>query len=285
MSKANIAQPSEIAVLPISQGQVTFAVVGTMPLIFNRMAEKAKRDLLLPKGRKTDVEKATTLKHDPVREYRDSVYRYKSDEFATRLKIPAPAFKGVMTTAALRIPGAKKTEIGQLTWVVGEHVELFGLPRLRMDVVRSADMARTPDIRTRACVSRWACMVTVNFVQPNLTAQTIGNLMAGGGLVSGIGDFRQEKGKGSFGQFRLVDLDDAELQNIIQNGGREAQDAALEHYQCYDDDTEELLDWYHDEVGRRGRESQAAAQTKEQKARRKAPNGSAMPPDDVAVMQ
>jgi hypothetical protein len=261
---------TEIAVVPISQGQVTFAVVGTMPLIFNRMAEKAKRELLLPRGRKSTAEKATSLKHDPIREYRDSVYRHKNDEAPTRLKVPAPAFKGVMTTAALRLPGAKKTEIGQLTWVMGEHVDLFGVPKLRMDVVRSADMNKTPDIRTRACVSRWACMVTVNFIQPNLTARTIANLMAGGGLVSGVGDFRQEKGKGSYGQFRLADPDDAELQEIMQSGARQQQDEALEHFLCYDEDTQELLDWYQEEIGNRGREAQTTSQ-------RKAPRGSKMP--------
>lgn len=264
---------TEISVVPISQGQVTFAVIGTMPLIFNRMAEKAKRDLLLPRGRLTEADKASRLKHDPIREYRDSVYRHKRDDFPTRLKMPAPAFKGVMTTAALRLPGAKKTEIGQLTWVVGEHVDLYGVPKLRMDVVRSADMNKTPDIRTRACVSRWACMVTVNFIQPNLTAQTIANLMAGGGLVSGVGDFRQEKGKGSYGQFRLADPDDAELQEIIEAGGRQDQDQALEHFQCYDEDTEELLDWYRDEIERRGREAQTSS------PRKKAPKGSKMPDD------
>lgn len=250
---------TEIAILPISQGSVTFAVVGTTPFYFNRMAEKAKRDLLLGGRKKNAAEKAANLKHSPVDEYRASVYRNKGDDCATRLKIPAPAFKGGMGTAALRLPGAKKTEIGQLVWVTGTHVDVYGVPELKMDVVRSADMNRTPDIRTRAIMPAWATMVTINFVQPNLTATAVANLLAGAGIVAGVGDFRQEKGKGNFGQFRLAEADDPEFQRIVAEGGREAQDEALHDYRCHDEETQELLDWYSAEVIRMGRSKKEAA--------------------------
>ena len=51
--------PTEIEILSISQGEIQFAVVGVTPILFNRMSEKAKRELLLPKGRKSAAEKAT----------------------------------------------------------------------------------------------------------------------------------------------------------------------------------------------------------------------------------
>ena len=158
-----------------------------------------------------------------------------------------------MSTAALDLPGTKKTEIGRLTWVVGTHVALYGVPELLMSVVRSADINKTPDIHTRAIVPAWACMVTVRFVQPKLTATAIANLMAAAGVIAGVGDFRQEKGKGNFGQFRLVNPDDAEFRKIVAEGGRVAQDEALLNYRCHDEETEELLDWYSAEVIRLGR--------------------------------
>lgn len=244
----------EISILEISQGEVRFAVVGTSPFYFNRMSEKAKRTLLLGGRKKTEADKIANLKHNPIEEYRDSVYRWADDDHPTRLKIPSPSFKGVMSTAALVLPGTRKTEIGRLVWVVDTHVNFYGVPQLAMDVVRSADMARTPDIRTRAIVKNWACSVTVRFVQPNLTAKAIGNLMAAGGVVAGVGDYRQEKGKGNFGQFRLADLDDKEFLNIIKTGGREAQDEALVNYSCYNDESQELLDWFSGEIVRLGRD-------------------------------
>lgn len=250
---------AEIAILPISQGEVKFAVVGTSPFIFNRMAEKAKRELLLGGTRKTAADKAANMKHDPVGEYRASVYRNKGDDCVTRLAVPAPAFKGAMMTAALDLPGTKKTEIGRLVWVNGTQVDFYGVPQLLMSVVRSADMNRTPDIRTRAIVPAWACVITVRFVQPKLTATAIGNLMAAAGVIAGVGDFRQEKGKGSFGQFRLADLDDSELQMIVERGARVDQDEALHHYECYDDETLELMEFYSAEILRLGRGKKEAA--------------------------
>ncbi len=247
---------SEISILEISQGEMQIAVVGTSPYYYNRMAMKAKQTLLMGGRRKTDADKAANLKHNPPEEYRDSVYKWLDDAHPTRLKIPAPSFKGAMGTAALVLPGTKKTEIGRLVWVTDPYVNFYGLPKLSMDVVRSADVAKTPDIRTRAKIDRWASIFTLRFVTPNLTAKGIINLVAASGIVAGVGDFRQEKGKGSFGQFRVADLDDPELLEIMATGGRRAQDEALEIVETYDDDSEELLIWYNAEIRRLGRESQ-----------------------------
>jgi hypothetical protein len=240
----------EITILEISQGSVDVAIIGTKPIYFNRMAEKAKRELLLPKGRKTAADRAQSLKHDPVSEFRNSVYRNYGDSCATRLCFPTPAFKGAMMTAALDLPGTKKTEIGRLAWVENYSVDLYGIPMLKMDVVRSADMNRTPDIRTRAIVTEWCCLMSVSFTQPKLSARSVLNLIAAGGITCGVGDFRQEKGKGSFGQYRLAEANDKDLKRIMKLG-REVQDEALENYKCFDGETEELFDWYLVEVANR----------------------------------
>ena len=262
--------PTEIEILSISQGEIQFAVVGVTPILFNRMSEKAKRELLLPKGRKSAAEKAVSMKHDPIQEFRDSVYRnYGSEE--TLLAFPAPGFKGAMSTAALRLPGATKTEIGQLSWVPTQRIAIYGIPKLHMGVVRSADMNKTPDIRTRAIVDKWAAIVTVRFVQPNLTGKAVANLMAAAGIISGIGDFRQEKLKGSHGQFRLTTPDDPEFKNIIATGGKAAQEAAMEAAEPYDGETEELLSWYMSEIVTRGREGQT---TTNKRAPKSGENGS-----------
>lgn len=243
----------EIAILPITQGTMSFAVLGTSPLIFNRMAEKAKRELLLPKGKKNIAERAGSLKHDPMAEYQASVYRSQEADSPTRLCIPAPAFKGAMMTAALDLPGTKRTEIGRLTWVTGYSVSLWGVPELLMSVVRSADMNKTPDVRTRAIVRNWACIVDVNFVRPKLNATEVGHLMAAAGILSGIGDFRQEKGKGNFGQFQLVEANDPRFLAIQKAGGRAAQDAALANPRCFDDESAELMQFFGAEVVRQGK--------------------------------
>ena len=253
-AKTTTTESQEIKIFPLGRGEVTFAIVGESPMIFNRMAEKAKRELLFPSGgRKTAADRAGTLKHEPVTEYRDSIYRNHGDKAETRLKLPSPCFKGAMMTAALDLPGTRRTEIGRLVWVTGTHVDVYGIPNLFMNTVRSADIAKTPDIRTRAICAQWACQVTVRFVTPKLTPTAVYNLLHGAGMVSGVGDFRQEKGKGNFGQFRVCELDDPEYLFLTKNCGRAAQDAALndENVPCYDEDSEELLGWFHAELKRR----------------------------------
>jgi hypothetical protein len=239
---------AEISVLEITQSDIEFCVLGTSPLIFNRMSEKAKRELLLPKGRKTKADRSQSLKHEPVEEFRASVYRRIDDGGPTRLVFPSTAFKGAMAAAALDLPGARKSEIGRLVYVVGDKVDIYGVPKLLMSVVRSADPNKTPDIRTRAIVAEWACRVRVRFVMPRLREQTVANLLAASGVTVGVGDFRQEKGKGSYGQFSLVGAEDADFARIVAAGGREAQDDGLARPEPYDLETEELLSWFGAEI-------------------------------------
>ncbi len=77
-TKKNTAVPTPEVVtdiLKVTTGTFECCILGTSPLILNRMSQKAQRELLMPKGKKTAVEKATTLKHRPVEEFRASAYQ------------------------------------------------------------------------------------------------------------------------------------------------------------------------------------------------------------------
>lgn len=249
--KSNTPDPSSVDILQVERGTLEVCVLGTSPIILNRMSEKAKRELLMPKGRKTAVDKATTLKHNPMEEYRASAYQIRSKECPALLAVLATAFKGAMATAALDLPGAKKAQIGRLTYVNGDYVPIFGVPKLSMAIVRSADMNRTPDVRTRAIVENWACRLSVTYIKPLMRPQAVTNLLAAAGMSIGVGDWRPEKGKGNYGQFEIVAIDDKRFIDVIETGGREAQEAAIENPACYDDETTSLLAWFDDELAKR----------------------------------
>lgn len=255
MAKKNVVETAKSEtiseILQVSTGVLECYIVGTSPLILNRMSEKAKHELLMPKGRKNAAERATSLKHIPVDEYRASAHTLKDDAQPTLLAIPSTAFKGSIRTAALDMPGAKKAQIGRLTYIAGEYVGVYGVPRLFMSITRSADMNKTPDVRTRAIVPTWACRVNITFVQPLIRAQAVANLLAAAGITVGVGDWRPEKGAGSYGQFRIADKDDAEYKAIVKAGGRAEQVEALEVPVPYDDESAELLSWFDDERGKR----------------------------------
>jgi hypothetical protein len=251
-------QPKQdsIEVLPIETGTVRVCLVGLEPLICNRVSEKARRELLAPRGRLTSAEKKVTQKHNPLEEFRASVYRLPEPAPAL-IGQPSTAFKGAMGTAALDLPGTKKAQIGRLTWVKGTYIPIFGTPQLLMSVVRSADINRTPDIRTRAILPRWACALEVTFVKPLIQEQAVANLLGAAGLIAGVGDWRSEKGKGSFGQYDIVNEDDPTFLALCHEG-RAVQAAALEHPVCFDDETQSLFDWFTEEMDRRRKQGRVA---------------------------
>lgn len=236
-----------LTIEPLKQGRVTLRLIGTTPFYFNAMSAKAKRTLLVGGGKKTAAQRKE-LKHDPEQEFRDSVYRASGGE--TLLCFPAPGVKGAMATAALETPGVTKTSVQRLIFLPEQRIKMWGKPFLKMDVVRSADMNKTPDIRTRAFLPRWCAEVDIAFVTPTLSLHSVVSLLSNAGAIVGIGDFRQEKGRGGYGTFAVSGEEMGEWQDVwddVTAEGRAVQEAALEDAEPYDDETAELLDFIRDE--------------------------------------
>ena len=249
---------SAIEVVELDYQTVEITVVGRNPIILNKLAAKARQELLFPSGRKTPADKLAHLKHNPMQEFRDSAHILESEDQPTLLGFPAGGMKKAMSLAALRTSkgqsgGVSKTEFKQLCWVENEFIPIYGTPKLMMSVTRQAGMNATPDIRTRLVVPEWSSTFRVTFIRPNLNEKAISNLIHAAGLVSGIGDWRPEKGSGTFGQFALVDEDNIIAQKIRSEGGREEQIAAMENPEAYDRETQQLLEWWTNELSERGR--------------------------------
>lgn len=239
-----------ISVDPIERETIRVAVLGTTPFIANAMAAKARQQLLLPSARKNAAERAASLKHVPLEEFRASPYTLP-DGSETLVALLGTMFKQAMLTAALRLPGAAKTAVAQLCWVAPERVPVYGTPELLMSVVRSADMNRTPDVRTRAILPRWACQLDVSYVVPLLNSKTVLNLITAGGVLSGVGDWRPQKG-GTYGQFEVVAQDDPRFVEVLTEA-RDAQVAALAEPAFYDEESAELYAWFEAEAQSRGK--------------------------------
>lgn len=235
------AEAGALHIDPLKRGRATLKMIGTTPLYYNAMSVKAKRDLLIG-GRKKTAADRRELKHNPEQEYRDSVYTVPGGP--TLLSFPAPGVKAAMATAALETAGVTKTSVRRLIFLPEQHIKIWGRPYLKMDVVRSADMARTPDVRTRAFLPRWCAEVEIAFIEPTLNSHAIVSLLSNAGAIVGIGDFRQEKGAGSFGTFAVKGDDLGEWSDDwaeITQEGRDVQRAALDHPEMADDDTADLM--------------------------------------------
>jgi len=252
-TKAKQVTNNEIIIERIAVGEAKVWVRGQTPLIYNTMSAKVQGELLFPKGKKSAAEKATTMKHEPLTEYRASVYKRLGDNGATRCIFPAVAFKNAAVSAVRHIPnsGTTMTAMKQLLWVPEDTIDIYGVPKMFMAVVRSADMNKTPDIRTRAILPEWCACFSIRFVSPNINETSVARLLEASGLLSGVGDFRQEKGKGNYGQYTLCEKKDVE--HIIKAGGMKAQDKALENPEYYNYETKELYDWFLAERKARGK--------------------------------
>ena len=216
-----------ITITRIAMAESRIHIVGASPLVPHAVSAKGKGSLLFPAPKKNAAEKATSMKHEPFEEFRDAAYKFlDEDRQPTRLYMPAGAFHGAMARVAIDMAGAKKAQIGRLTKVPGDKIAIWGTPQLWMTVVRSSDMARTPDVRTLPILPEWCCTIHVSYVSSLIKELSIVNLLAAAGEIIGIGDGRPEKGKLSMGCFRLVSEDDPDFKRI-QKQATKAQDAAL----------------------------------------------------------
>lgn len=241
---------SEITIQALRRGSVRLRIIGTTPMFQNRMANKAIQTLLLGGQKKSKAERAE-LKHNPLAEFRSAAEIMDTGPTAIGLRVVA--VKAAMATAALETPGLTKSSAQRLLFLPGDLTALYGTPQLRMDVVRSADINRTPDVRTRPFFPKWGAAIDVQFITPQLNINSVVTLLCNAGVLIGVGDFRQEKGKGGFGAFRVLgeDEQDDEWDDLVANHGRAAQLAALENPEYANADTADLMEAFFSEVRRR----------------------------------
>lgn len=230
--------------------KLTFHLVGETPLIMNRFSEKARQEMLMPSAKKNRAERATSLKHDPIQEFRSGLYLSRDDSAPTAIHFPTNAFHKAVGQAAIDIPGQAKSVMLRLTSVTTDTVHLYGLPSLFCRMVRSGGMSAVPDIRTRPIFSDWACKLEFQIVSNLVKESQVANLLAAAGTIVGLGDWRPQK-SGSYGRFRIATPDDPDFKRIVEGQGRQAQLHEIEAPQFHDDETEELLSWFFEEAQRR----------------------------------
>src|SRR3990167_1144981 len=137
---------TEISIPVLKQGSAKLRIIGLTPLFQNRMANKTMQTLLVGGRKKTKADRVE-IKHDPLQEFRNAAEIVPNGPTALGLRVVA--IKGAMCTAALETAGVTKTSAQRLLFMPGDHAALYGTPQLRLDPVKSADMNRTPDVRSR----------------------------------------------------------------------------------------------------------------------------------------
>jgi hypothetical protein len=242
-------EATEISITQLRRTGIIVRIIGETPMIQNRMPAKVMQGLLVGTRKKTKVERLD-IKHNPYNEFLAASELMPDGPTAIGLRVVA--VKAAMADAALETAGVTKTSAQRLLFMPGDRVPLYGIPKLRMDVVRSADMNRTPDVRSRPCMTQWGAEIEINFITPQLSAQSVLSLLHNAGTIIGVGDGRQGKGKLNCGLFRVVtDENDDEWNFLVSNCGREAQLRALENPEYYDQDSADLMEFWQAETDKR----------------------------------
>lgn len=259
--KASPKAEQVVEINEISMKDVHFNILGTTPMIMHRFAQKAWRELLLPSLKENRASLEQKLKHEPYEEFRGGTYRNRNPRSPTLFHLPNGSFHNSLAAAALDMPGAKRTQIERLTKVVDVNIDLYGVPQIFCSMVRNSDQNRTPDVRTRPIFPEWACSITVQFLANSLTERGVTHLLAAAGALIGIGDWRSQKG-GPYGAFKLVSDNDKQFRSIVKSQGRKAQQKAYDNPVAFDEDSDELLRWFADEVRRREMEGHLGEKTR-----------------------
>ena len=253
---------AEMKIERLKRGSLDLCLLGVSPLMMKSISMKVMQSLFLPPPPKTAGTKKTTLKHDPYLEFLDAAHTHEEKE--TLLCMPSRVFKKALCAVATDIPDSPaRAQLNRTIWVPDETVSVYGIPEIDLREVRMADQKRTPDVRSRPLLKKWAARVTVQFVPRLATAESLVNLMANAGLINGIGEDRPQKGGGGYGCWEVVNEDNKEFQRIVKECGREAQQKAMDDPEPSNAETAKLLSWFFLEA--RSREFEATEYPKIEK--------------------
>lgn len=196
----------DITIPAITLNTMKLKVVGDSPLIVHAWSEKAKK-MILDK----QMKKASTGKEakDPFMDFCESLYWLDGmpekptmeDVVKARFGFPSCAFKAAAVDAGFQ-QGilAKKTTARGAFHIVGDMVEIHGIPEMREDMVRIG--MGTADIRYRGEFKSWSAEITIRYNPTSMSAEQIINLLNIGGFANGVGEWRPSK-DGSFGTFHV----------------------------------------------------------------------------------
>ena len=196
----------DITIPAITLNTMKLKVVGDSPLIVHAWSEKAKK-MILDK----QMKKASTGKEakDPFMDFCESLYWLDGmpekptmeDVVKARFGFPACAFKAAAVDAGFQ-QGilAKKTTARGAFHIVGDMVEIKGIPEMREDMVRIG--MGTADIRYRGEFKSWSAEIIIRYNPTSMSAEQITNLLNIGGFANGVGEWRPSK-DGSFGTFHV----------------------------------------------------------------------------------
>lgn len=195
-------------------------MVGTSPLICHAWSEKAKREML---AKMVKAVKHAKEERKPDEEFTSSLYDMGDGKYG----FPVTAIKKCIISQAHKDRGIPKTSVMAGLWLDFEIIQqrpalagalcdmpivrIYGSkPQMREDMVRIKGRGgSTANFAYRAQFSTWAIRLVGKVDPEQVPIEVLSWLIQGGGIATGLGDWRNEK-SGVFGGFRLAMPDEAQ---------------------------------------------------------------------------
>ena len=213
-----------VEIKAIKLERVPLRVVGETPLIVHAWSEKAKRQMLdAQQGKKAGTKKEAK---NPVRDFIDTAYwltekpeegTFEAYEQAikegARFMFPITALKNASVAAPYRMGWTKdKVSMRGAMWLMDQNprgdvpmdmaeIHFTGMPEMREDMVRVG--MGTADLRYRMQFDEWYMDVILEYNKGGqYSLENLLNIINAGGLVCGLGEWRNERG-GLFGRYHV----------------------------------------------------------------------------------
>lgn len=206
-----------IEIKPIEMREVKLTIVGDTPLIMHAWSEKAKKQMLdAQMGKSKGKQKE---KKNPVEDFINSMHwltekptEYTEEAFlaaiqnGARFGFPVTSLKQAAISASYRKGWTKdKASLRGVFFIDGEFGDFMEIksdpPVMREDMVKVG--MGTADLRYRGEFRNWSADFTLRYdVNGQYDLAAIINMIAAGGIVCGLGEWRTER-DGRFGMFSV----------------------------------------------------------------------------------
>jgi hypothetical protein len=220
---------------PRTATNVTFWIVGYMPLIVHAWSAKAKAEML---GKQKKTAKAGREERDPEADFLGSLYGMGHQDDGTPIYgFPVTGIKNSILSAAHKDKGIPRTEAMAALFLKGKmsraatanngaisdlpvvRIWSSGPPEMREDMVRvGSGLNKKASLAYRGQFWPWAIKLEGLLNTKVLSRDNLIFLINEAGVSYGIGDWRNER-KGVFGSFRLATPAEAALLDAHTEGG------------------------------------------------------------------
>jgi hypothetical protein len=196
--------------VPIEQANeymVCVEIEGRTPLLQNCFDQKAIEQMLRKHMGLTTTKEAKV----PAQCVERATIRNEKGQVC----IHSTALKKAMLSASTLKKGLPKTKLRQQIFVEGNSIPITYREMVpQMDMVRTAGIGRTPDVRFRPRFDDWKARFVLSYAE-SIAPETVVDLVNRAGRV-GVGEWRPEK-DGTNGTFHVsrVISDDKELREVL----------------------------------------------------------------------